>query len=284
MDTGKIKAVIAAAVIVMISLAFYIPNVAAMDTAAREFETACKKGSANTTSVRYKVAEIGTWTPGASNTNGDGAATAALTKGASGSLAIPATAGGDCTVQVATMARTLAGGSDAATWGGVKLELDNGEEVTLSATVAVGTATNAAVNATLTGYTKRDVASILNQFGTINRLVLGILPLLLILASFAYGALLVTGTGESISKSVKGEIAGLVLLQITTAFLPSILQFLVTASGATGGQYGVTNDFGGIINIVFGVIPIVMVVALIALIGQRIYREASSRGMVGAMA
>ena len=248
MDTGKIKAVIAAAVIIMISLAFYIPNVSAMDTAAREFETACKKDNSNVTAARYSLLDA----------NGNQVGTGALNTSAA--------AGAACTATATDVTNAVA------------LKLDNGEQKTLATAGEVATTDAPA------GYKVRTVAPILNQFGTINRLVLGILPLLLILASFAYGALLVTGTGESISKSVKGEIAGLVLLQITTAFLPSILQFLVTASGATGGQYGVTNDFGGIINIVFGVIPIVMVVALIALIGQRIYREASSRGMVGAMA
>ena len=43
MDTERVKSVIAAAVIIMISLAFYIPNVSAMDTAAREFETVCQR-------------------------------------------------------------------------------------------------------------------------------------------------------------------------------------------------------------------------------------------------
>ena len=269
MDTDRVKSVIAAAVIIMISLAFYIPNVSAMDTAAREFETVCQRVGGTETTLRYIITEVD-------------AAIAGVTLGQTGVFD--------------TETCTASGGTAA---GQLSFEIDNGikSTVTLVAAVAAtadveavpaklhfdpsGTALAAA--AVSKTWVKRDVANILSQFGAINRLVLGILPLLLILASFAYGALLVTGTGESISTSVKGEVIGLVLLQITTAFLPSILRFLVEASGATGGIYGVTNDFGGIINIVFGVVPIVMVVALIVLVGQRIYKEASSRGMMGSM-
>ena len=241
MSTNKIKTVIAAAIIIMISLAFYVPNVSAMDTAAREFEPACKKSNSNVTAVRYALLDAN------DNQIGSGQ----LNQGSTNT----------CKLTAATVA-------NAAKW-----KLDNGETGTLATTGTVA-ATDGP-----TGYVVRQVSTILSQFGTINRLVPGILPLLL-LTSFAYGALLVTGTGENISDSVKAEVGGLVVLQIVTSFLPSILQFLVTASGATDGQYGVTNDFGGIIDIIFGVIPIVMVVAIIALIGQRIYREASDRGMM----
>ncbi len=242
MSTNKIKTVIAAAIIIMISLAFYVPNVSAMDTAAREFEPACKKSNSNVTAVRYALLDA----------NDDQVGTGQLNQGATNT----------CKLTAASVA------------GATKYKLDNGEtgSLTTSGTVA---ATDGP-----TGYVVRQVSTILSQFGTINRLVLGILPLLLLLTSFAYGALLVTGTGENISDSVKAEVGGLVVLQIVISFLPSILQFLVTASGATDGQYGVTSDFGGIIDIIFGVIPIVMVVAIIALIGQRIYREASDRGMM----
>ena len=238
MGTNKIKTVIAAAIIIMISLAFYVPNVSAMDTAAREFELACKKSTGNITAVRFKNEGTGV--------------TGTLTIASPCEIPAGATASG-------------------ATGDDLKVKLDNGETITVS---------TAATKQTLTGYNERNVSTVLSQFGTINRLVLGILPLLLLLTSFAYGALLVTGTGENISDSVKAEVGGLVVLQIVTSFLPSILQFLVTAAGATDGQYGVTGDFGGIIDIIFGVIPIVMVVAIIALIGQRIYREASDRGMM----
>ena len=257
MDTERVKSVIAAAVIIMISLAFYIPNVSAMDTAAREFETVCQRVGGTETTLRYIITEVD-------------AAIAGVTLGQTGVFD--------------TETCTASGGTAA---GQLSFEIDNGMKSTV--TLASGTltfdpsGTALAAAAKSTTWVKRDVANILSQFGAINRLVLGILPLLLILASFAYGALLVTGTGESISTSVKGEVIGLVLLQITTAFLPSILRFLVEASGATGGIYGVTNDFGGIINIIFGVVPIVMVVALIVLVGQRIYKEASSRGMMGSM-
>ena len=257
MDTERVKSVIAAAVIIMISLAFYIPNVSAMDTAAREFETVCQRAGSTETTLRYKITEVDS-------------AIAGVTLGQTG-LFDTAT----CTASGGTAAGTLS------------FQIDNG--LKSNATLVADTfhfdpsGTAIAAGEPSTAWVKRDVANILSQFGAINRLVLGILPLLLILASFAYGALLVTGTGESISTSVKGEVIGLVLLQITTAFLPSILRFLVEASGATGGMYGVTNDFGGIINIIFGVVPIVMVVALIVLVGQRIYREANTRGMMGGM-
>ncbi len=267
MSTNKIKTVIAAAIIIMISLAFYVPNVSAMDTAAREFETACKKGTSNVTAVRYSVV-----TGTAATASGKDFASGKLVKDATGTLDLSQGVGNDCRLAIGVEKATAESSGGTAT-----IKLDNGEIVSLTAAQAGDSAT---AYATLNGYKVRTVSTILSQFGTINRLVLGILPLLLLLTSFAYGALLVTGTGENISDSVKAEVGGLVVLQIVTSFLPSILQFLVTASGATDGQYGVTGDFGGIIDIIFGVIPIVMVVAIIALIGQRIYREASDRGMM----
>ena len=272
MSTNKIKTVIAAAIIVMISLAFYVPNVSAMDTAAREFEPACKKGTSNVTAVRFKVENIG-----AVDATDDHATLAFSTSGQTGTINL-GSAGAACTITVGTGSSATAG--DDGKISGVKVKLDNGEEITLPEVADESDTASATMNASLEGYKVRTVSTVLSQFGTINRLVLGILPLLLLLTSFAYGALLVTGTGENISDSVKAEVGGLVVLQIVTSFLPSILQFLVTASGATDGQYGVTSDFGGIIDIIFGVIPIVMVVAIIALIGQRIYREASDRGMM----
>ena len=279
MGTNKIKTVIAAAIIIMISLAFYVPNVSAMDTAAREFETACKKSTGNITAVRFKVEDPGT----AAATNSGTAPTPSLTEGGVGTLNIPGASGGQCTLQIGTGGEGKSSStSDNISITGAKIKLDNGETLTLSKTNPGDGSVKATgpLVADIPGYSTRNVSTVLSQFGTINRLVLGILPLLLLLTSFAYGALLVTGTGENISDSVKAEVGGLVVLQIVTSFLPSILQFLVTAAGATDGQYGVTGDFGGIIDIIFGVIPIVMVVAIIALIGQRIYREASDRGMM----
>ena len=140
-------------------------------------------------------------------------------------------------------------------------------------TVAVDPTTKTTVDLA-TGYTWVKVAGVLNFFSGINNILLAIIPVVSIggflgisgAKLYSYGR----STGGNIASHLSGSVFTLVALIITIIIAPVIMDSLVGANQVVeSGQYRINNQFGTILELLFGAIPLLYIAGLVGLIGMQ---------------
>ena len=125
----------------------------------------------------------------------------------------------------------------------------------------------------------------LSRFGSINRTVISILPLVVVIGFMASAGLSgLTGSGN-IGGIIKGEVGALIFVLIAISLGPVIFDTLGDASQVVEGEtLTVTKEFGSIQTLILGFVPVVFVLGIIALVGYRGYGAYKSmRGGGGMM-
>ena len=110
---------------------------------------------------------------------------------------------------------------------------------------------------------------ITKQFGSINKLLVSLVPLMLVVAFIAssWSALHGYAKGEgAISKAVATEVGALVLAMVGIFLAPTFLDFANNAMEVTAtGQLTSTNQFATIISLIFGILPLGYTIGIIYL-------------------
>ena len=161
----------------------------------------------------------------------------------------------------------LTAGTAAAT--GFKTE--NGQ--TFSVTPASATATAADLP---TGWEWTKPAGTLTQFGSINKLVLSLLPLVIVVGFMATSFINLysnrSSGGMGIANAIKGEVGALVIALIAIFVSPIGLDYIASSSQVVSdGTVTITNQFASIMSLLFGFMPVGMTLGIIGLIGWRGY-------------
>ena len=125
----------------------------------------------------------------------------------------------------------------------------------------------------------------LSRFGSINRTVISILPLVVVIGFMASAGLSgLTGSGQ-IGAIIKGEVGALIFVLIAISLGPVIFDTLGDASQVVDGDtLSVTKEFGSIQTLILGFVPVIFVLGIIAMVGYRGYGAYSTlRGKGGMM-
>ena len=129
----------------------------------------------------------------------------------------------------------------------------------------------------ITGGTWISPSTTLSRFGSINRTVISILPLVVVIGFMASAGLSgLTGSG-SIGGIIKGEVGALIFVLIAISLGPVIFDTLGDASMVVEGDtLSVTKEFGSIQTLILGFVPVIFVLGIIAMVGYRGYGAYSS--------
>ena len=118
------------------------------------------------------------------------------------------------------------------------------------------------------------VAGVLNFFSGINNILLAIIPVVSIggflgisgAKLYSYGR----SAGGNIASHLSGSVFTLVALIITIIIAPVIMDSLIGANQVVvSGQYQINNQFGTILELLFGAIPLLYIAGLVGLIGMQ---------------
>ena len=255
MDQRKLTAGVFGAIILIISLVLYAPMVKAADVLYREFVPHCTVG--NTTSLNAT----------GNGASGDGFRVAIVADGTA------------CQTGAATGATTTN-----APVGTIPLYNESGSALG-SITVTTG---GEVTSLGLTGSTWLTPSGTLSTFGSINKLLLSLLPLLLVTAFIATAGMSLyqyaMTTSGGLQGAIKGELLALVLGLLALYVAPTVLSFLEVAASVTDGGLTVTSSFGNLIDLVLGLVPTIYVVGIIGVItwrgrGLMSSREGGEMGM-----
>ena len=124
------------------------------------------------------------------------------------------------------------------------------------------------------GHQYVEVAGVLNFFSGINNILLAIIPVVSIggflgisgAKLYSYGR----STGGNIASHLSGSVFTLVALIITIIIAPVIMDSLIGANQVVeSGQYRINNQFGTILELLFGAIPLLYIAGLVGLIGMQ---------------
>ena len=230
MSGTRIQALIASGVVFIVSLFLFSPLAAGADQLYREFVGHCEVGG--TTTVRLHTT-------------------------ANPPVIVPVTmeAGGGCTAT--TTANVLT---------------ENDTNVTVASNV-------------ITGGVWITPSQTLSRFGSINRTVISILPLVVVIGFMASAGLSGLAGQGNIGSIIKGEVGALIFVLIAISLGPVIFDTLGDASMVVEGDtLTVTKEFGAIQTLILGFVPVIFTLGIIALVGYRAtgaYR--SMRGGSGMM-
>ena len=229
MSGNRIQALIAAGVVFIVSLFLFSPLAAGADQLYREFVAHCAVGGTTTVKLHNN----------------------------SGQVINAVAAGSACQ----TSALTGATGTNWAT-----------EDDTAVSLAAAPTAAQDIPNSVWV-----KPSSTLSRFGSINRTVISILPLVVVIGFMASAGLSgLTGSG-SIGGIIKGEVGALIFVLIAISLGPVIFDTLGSASQVVEGEtLSVTKEFGTIQTLILGFVPVVFVLGIIAMVGYRGYGAYSS--------
>ena len=156
---------------------------------------------------------------------------------------------------------------------GDKVGLDNGNEF------AITTAATAQAIPSLKGTGPVDPPPVLTQFASINRLLIQLLPLLLVISFIGSGVMSgmnITG-GGNIQTAIKYEVMILILALVGVNLAPTLFEFIGDAASTTDGSRSVTGQFSGIIDLIFGILPILITIGLMSLVSYRTYSQVRQR-------
>ena len=137
-------------------------------------------------------------------------------------------------------------------------------------TSAVG-ASNAIAAASYTlnpGIKWQAAPPMLTRFGSINTLLLSLVPVITVAAFLGMSAMTLwrygTGGTNELSGQIMTVVMTLVFVIVVLALGPTVLDAaLVANSASTSGQYGVTAMFNNIVELLFAVIPLVYVAGIL---------------------
>ena len=235
MGSVQIQSVVAGVVIFVVSLGMIAPLAGGADTLYREFVPHC--GFADgTTSIKLNSAP-GLFIPLAATASGTTCSTTAVT------------------TTVDSQAFRDEGG----------------------ATRATGPATAGAFAASEIAGTTWNIPPVtLARFGAINKLVLSLLPLIVVVGFMATSFISLynnqQGGGMGIANAIKGEVSMLVIALIVIFVSPIALDYIgSTSEVVSDGHLTVTGQFDSIMEILFGFMPVGLVLSIVGMIGYRGY-------------
>ena len=155
-----------------------------------------------------------------------------------------------------------------------KVRLDNGSEFTVT------TAATAQAIPSLLGTAQINPPPVLTQFASINRLLIQLLPLLLVISFIGSGVMsgMNISGGGNIQTAIKYEVMILIITLVGVNLAPTLFEFIAGAASTTSGIYSVTGQFSGIIDLIFGILPILITIGLMSLVSYRTYSQIQQRG------
>ena len=114
----------------------------------------------------------------------------------------------------------------------------------------------------------------LNQFASINRLVLSLLPLVIVVGFMSTSFMSIYQNRNSaaggIAAALKAEITVLIVALIAIFVSPIALDYIgSSAEVVSGGTLSNTSQFGEIMELLFGFMPVGLVLGIIGMIGWR---------------
>ena len=127
----------------------------------------------------------------------------------------------------------------------------------------------------------------LTQFGAINRLLLSLTPMLIVVSflgsTFAQLWQYRSSQG-SLTSAIKTEVITLIAALVAIYISPTVLDFLTQAHGVSADKtLTVTSQFNTIIELLFGVMPIGIVMGIIGMATYRGYKAIRSMRGEGVM-
>lgn len=257
MGGHQVQSIVAGVVIFVVALALFEPMAVGSDNLYREFIPRCESSDDTTVRMEYVGTTVGS----------------ALVKGDHYSVTKSGTA---CVV-------TAAVGTDILASTGYNFETEDGLLVT-------GTSSATAATAAIplpTSWQWMTPTATLVRFGAINKLVLSLLPLVIVVGFMgtAFVSLYTNRNagGSGIANAIKVEITTLVITLIAIFVSPIALDFISSSSTViTEEGLTVTRSFGTIMDLLFGFMPVGIVLGIIAMVGWRGY--SAYKGMSGGKA
>ena len=242
MSGHAIQSIVAGIVIFVVSLVLFEPMTTGADKLYREFVPHCAKGDDSTLKVSAT------------------AATVHATK--------------DQVFSVSKKGTTTTCEITGLTAGAVAATAFHSEDGTgLSLTPASETATTVDLGSDWAWTIPADT---LTQFGSINKLVLSLLPLVIVVGFMATSFINLytnrSSGGMGIANAIKSEVGTLVIALIAIFVSPIGLDYIASSSQVvSGGSVTITNQFASIMSLLFGFMPVGMTLGIIGLIGWRGY-------------
>ena len=249
---------------------------AGSDTLYREFVQRCENSGGETT-IKATVTAVS----GTENTAGITGIT--VTSPDVGEVLIigqGSNVGDTCTIPIAgSYTGTATAAGTASLTANLKTENGTSIGVTRSETVASGaTGAIASADTEVTGYTQVSPHAALVEFGSINKLVLSLLPLVIVVGFMGTSFVSLyrnrNSGGGGIANAIKVEVGTLIVALIAIFVSPIALDFIGSASQVvTGETLNNTLTFGDIMELLFGFMPVGITLGIIALIGWRGYQS-----------
>ena len=262
---GKISSAVFALVMGIVIVYLLPVNFAAADSLNREFHPHCTFASET---VRF-VQLVGP--------TGDGAAGIPLVT-RDKVYAVTQKSGGGCTV--AAQATDLPATADTAhpypKDQALNFRSDSGTDFTITnAATAAGQVKWGATDLTLGGQTGtwQVPGPVMARFQGINRLVTSILPVLItvgLITIVAFGSVKLW-RGNNMGQSIGAEVGIVIVIVVVMNLAPSMFDAISVGAEANDGQYGVTSQFSTITDLIFGMLPLLVVLSLIGLLAWRGY-------------
>ena len=269
---GKIRGAVFALVAGIVILYLVPINFAAADSLNRQFYPHCAIGSESVRNVHV------------TKVNKPSAETATLVSTIVGTVVSLTPEDGKC--QLPAIQIYVGEAGNAAT-GTVELRTDSGVDFTVptptsASTVKTSTAVVDDLSAAAAGASAAAAfpnavwalpGEVMSRFQGINRLVTSILPVLVTVGLFAvvgFGAAKMWRGGD-MGSSIGVEVGIVIVVVVVMNLAPSMFDGIIEGATANAGQYGVTSQFSGITDLLFGLLPLLVVLSLIGLLAWRGY-------------
>lgn len=121
-----------------------------------------------------------------------------------------------------------------------------------------------------------DVPDLLNVFGGIGPLILSAIPIITLAGFLGLSAMGLIQYGQGaggVGNAIGDAIGGLVISVVVLKMMPVVMDSVIEAEHAVDGPYSVTEQFGGVLSLVFAAIPVVLVAGLLGLTGMMLFRK-----------
>ena len=202
------------------------------------------------------------------------------TKGTFGGSGIPVTANGSA----CQIAATVTGDATGVAAGALTLYSSRGESLGSVTVATAGTvpATTSLVASSTSGAGWHNIPGVMQTFGSVTRLVISLMPLLLTATMISLGAARLADLGQGgaagISSGIMQALTGLVVGLVTLFVFSPIFDAIVLAAEVnSSGAQAATVQFGSITGIIFSLIPLVLVAGSLYLIAGGAYSHIQSR-------
>ena len=130
----------------------------------------------------------------------------------------------------------------------------------------------------VSGGTWKEPAEVLSKFGGINKLLTSIGPMLVLVGFATTGILVSRNYSGSIGSVLTTQVIGLIAALMGINMLPVVVDFIQASAGATDDELSATQQFGGILDLLWSLLPLLGNLTVISMVVWSGYSLAQGKG------